>query len=57
MRQSWEEHAGIVRAIIAGDADLAGLLAARHVYNAAHPPEEAPPAPKRARTSVSGAVS
>jgi len=33
-RQNWEEHAAIVRAVIAGDAELAGLLAARHVYNA-----------------------
>jgi DNA-binding GntR family transcriptional regulator len=41
VRQNWEEHAGIMRAIIAGDADLAGLLATRHVYNAAQMPEEA----------------
>jgi DNA-binding GntR family transcriptional regulator len=34
-RENWEEHAAIVRAVIAGDAELAGLLAARHVYNAA----------------------
>lgn len=34
-RENWEEHAAIVRAVIAGDADLAGLLAARHVYSAA----------------------
>jgi DNA-binding GntR family transcriptional regulator len=33
-RQNWEEHAAIVRAIVAGDAELAGLLAARHVYGA-----------------------
>jgi DNA-binding GntR family transcriptional regulator len=39
VRQNWEEHAGIVRAVIAGDADLAALLAARHVYNAAQMPE------------------
>lgn len=36
VRGSWEEHAGIVRAIISGDADLAALLASRHVYNSAH---------------------
>jgi hypothetical protein len=36
-RQNWEEHAAIVRAVIAGDAELAGLLAARHVYNASMP--------------------
>src|SRR5664280_189361 len=34
-RENWEEHAAIVRAVIAGDAELAGLLAARHVYSAA----------------------
>jgi len=40
VRQNWEEHAGIMRAIIAGDAELAGLLASRHVYNAAEMPAE-----------------
>ena len=35
VRANWEEHAGIVRAVIAGDADLAALLASRHVFNAA----------------------
>jgi DNA-binding GntR family transcriptional regulator len=41
VRENWEEHAGIVRAVISGDSDLAGLLATRHVYNAAQmPPEE-----------------
>ena len=34
-RENWEEHAAIVRAVVAGDAELAGLLAARHVYSAA----------------------
>lgn len=34
-RRNWEEHAAIVRAVVAGDAELAGLLAARHVYSAA----------------------
>jgi DNA-binding GntR family transcriptional regulator len=38
VRQNWQEHAGIVRAVIAGDAELAALLAARHVYNAAEMP-------------------
>lgn len=28
---SWEEHAAILQAVIAGDAELAALLAARHV--------------------------
>lgn len=34
-KQNWEEHAAILRAVIDGDAELASLLAARHVYNAA----------------------
>ncbi len=34
-RQNWDEHAQILEAVIAGDADLAALLAARHVYSAA----------------------
>jgi DNA-binding GntR family transcriptional regulator len=38
MRQNWEEHAGILRAVIAGDAELASLLAARHVVSAAELP-------------------
>jgi len=33
--QTWDEHAGILRAVIKGDAELASLLAFRHVYNAA----------------------
>lgn len=33
--QNWEEHAAILRAVIKGDAELASLLAMRHVYNAA----------------------
>ncbi|HXE48853.1 MAG TPA: GntR family transcriptional regulator [Ramlibacter sp.] len=33
-KQNWEEHAAIVRAVVAGDGELASLLAARHVYNA-----------------------
>jgi DNA-binding GntR family transcriptional regulator len=36
-KQNWEEHAAILRAVVAGDADLASLLAARHVYSAAEP--------------------
>lgn len=39
MRQNWEEHAAILRAVVAGDAELAGLLAARHVYSAAELPD------------------
>jgi DNA-binding GntR family transcriptional regulator len=34
-KQNWEEHAAILRAVIDGDAELAGLLATRHVYSAA----------------------
>jgi DNA-binding GntR family transcriptional regulator len=33
--QNWDEHAAILRAVINGDAELAALLAMRHVYNAA----------------------
>jgi len=33
-KQNWEEHAAIVRAVVAGDGELAALLAARHVRNA-----------------------
>ncbi len=33
-RETWAEHAGILRAVIAGDAELASLLAYRHVINA-----------------------
>ncbi|WP_020205854.1 FCD domain-containing protein, partial [Cupriavidus sp. WS] len=39
-RQNWEEHAQILQAVIAGDADLAALLATRHVYSAAKAAEE-----------------
>ncbi len=38
-RQNWDEHAQILQAVIAGDADLAALLAARHVYSAARAAE------------------
>lgn len=34
-KQNWDEHAAILRAVIDGDAELASLLAARHVYSAA----------------------
>jgi DNA-binding GntR family transcriptional regulator len=33
-RATWEEHAGILRAVIAGDTELAPLVAYRHVLNA-----------------------
>jgi DNA-binding GntR family transcriptional regulator len=33
-RQTWEEHAGILEAVIAGDEELSALLARRHVMNA-----------------------
>ena len=38
---NWQEHAAILRAVVAGDGELASLLAARHVYSAAELP--APP--------------
>jgi DNA-binding GntR family transcriptional regulator len=53
VRQNWDEHAGIVRAVISGDAELAGLLASRHVYNAAQMPEEGEKV-KTARSRGSG---
>lgn len=34
-RATWAEHAGILRAVIAGDSELASLLAYRHVMSAA----------------------
>ena len=34
-REDWQEHAGVLAAVIAGDAELAALLATRHVQNAA----------------------
>lgn len=48
VRQNWQEHAAIVRAVIAGDGERAARLAARHVYNAAELAEhaEAEPAAK-----------
>lgn len=33
-RRTWDEHASILQAVIVGDADLAELLAERHVTNA-----------------------
>jgi len=53
VRENWKEHAEIVKAVIAGDADLAALLAGRHVYNAAQMPGAADdePAPKRSRAA------
>ena len=38
--QNWQEHAAILRAVIDGDAELAALLAARHVFNAAQIPQD-----------------
>jgi DNA-binding GntR family transcriptional regulator len=37
-RENWREHEAILRAVIAGDAELAGILATRHVHNAARMP-------------------
>jgi DNA-binding GntR family transcriptional regulator len=34
-REDWQEHAGVLAAVIAGDSELAALLATRHVQNAA----------------------
>jgi DNA-binding GntR family transcriptional regulator len=38
---SWAEHAAILRAVIAGDAEMASLLAYRHVINAGSPRDRA----------------
>lgn len=35
VRENWADHAQILRAVIAGNVDLAGLLATQHVHNAA----------------------
>lgn len=35
VRTNWEEHAQILNAVIAGNAELANLLATQHVHNAA----------------------
>jgi DNA-binding GntR family transcriptional regulator len=35
-RENWEEHAQILQAVISGNAELAALLAAQHVHNAAN---------------------
>ncbi|HZZ91360.1 MAG TPA: GntR family transcriptional regulator [Usitatibacter sp.] len=54
-RENWHEHEGILRAVIAGDAELAGILATRHVYNAAQMPtlaEVAPAAQREPRTKA-----
>jgi DNA-binding GntR family transcriptional regulator len=42
VRESWAEHASILRAVIAGDPELASMLAYRHVLNAGsrRPPEQ-----------------
>ena len=42
VRANWLEHAAILRAVIAGDEDLAALLASRHVFNAAAITEDRP---------------
>lgn len=33
--KNWQEHEAILKAVIAGDGELAALLASRHVYSAA----------------------
>lgn len=35
IRQNWEDHAQILNAVVAGNSDLANLLATQHVHNAA----------------------
>jgi len=59
-RENWREHEAILRAVIAGDAELAGILATRHVHNAARMPEltevtpaaqDRPPSTRRKRAA------
>ncbi|MGE5615275.1 MAG: GntR family transcriptional regulator [Bacillota bacterium] len=52
VRENWEEHAGIVRAVINGDAELAALLSERHVYNAAKRTEDLSKAPRPKRRAA-----
>lgn len=40
-KQNWDEHAQILNAVIAGNAELANLLANQHVHNAAKAYSEA----------------
>lgn len=47
VRENWQEHAAIVRAVIEGDGDLAAHLSSRHVYNAARMPETPAPAVRK----------
>jgi DNA-binding GntR family transcriptional regulator len=47
-RDDWQEHAGILAAVIAGDEELAALLATRHVHNAAAAFAKACPATEQA---------
>ncbi len=49
-KRTWEEHAQILEAVIAGDEELACLLATRHVSRAGQQAEAAAPA-ARARAS------
>ncbi|MNN85886.1 hypothetical protein D3C81_2032210 [compost metagenome] len=34
-KANWDEHSQILNAVIAGNGDLAALLASQHVHNAA----------------------
>lgn len=64
VRANWAEHAAILRAVIAGDEEMAALLASRHVFNAATMPaharkreglpSEAPPKRSSAASSRTG---
>jgi len=51
VRENWKEHAELVRAVIAGDEDLAALLAGRHVHNAAQIPEDEAAEKRRTRAA------
>lgn len=50
-RETWLEHASILRAVIDGDAEQASVLAYRHVRHAGALQTEQPPAPEEAAES------
>ena len=52
VRENWKEHAEIVKAVISGDAEMAALLAGRHVYNAAQMPEASEEPARRSRAKA-----
>ena len=47
-KQNWDDHSQILNAVIAGNGDLAALLASLHVHNAAKAYAEAQQPPQQA---------